>query len=191
MYDCPHCQKPIADAMPKHRFDEVNSALGESKKLLAEAQKGAAVSEQLAKQVAELQGQAAARDAAHAREMAFAGAGLADPSVREVFGLHFDRQAGAGEKDAAKWLQTLAADPAKAPPVLAALLPKPAAPGAPVLPNTAGAKAPAGAPPALSAEQIQKMSPAEFAKSWGAIAAANPELKLPPALPWGDAPKAA
>lgn len=200
-YACPHCQKDIADAMPKHRFDEENTkakeaqaALAKAQAALTEAQKTGAISEQLARQLQEAQAALAAKDATHARELAFTSAGLTDPSVREVFGLHFDRQAAAGEKDAARWLHALAADPGKAPPVLAALLPKPGgapAVGRSALPDTSGGKAPAGAPPAFTLEQIKGMSHQEFQKNYAAIVASNPDMRLPPALPWGDPPKAA
>jgi hypothetical protein len=208
-YQCPKCQHAIEDAMPKSRFDEVNRELGESKKL-------AGAAEQLGAKVRTLEQQLATKDAHYAREAAMLAAGLTDPSVREVFGMYFDRQASAegGEKDAAKWLASLQADPAKAPGVLSALLPSsgkggsvasggaakgdvaaaggqsaPANPakGAWVPPAPAGGKgAPAGAP-AYTAEQVNSMSLPEFMQNYSAIIQSNPELarQFSPALPFG------
>jgi hypothetical protein len=205
VFNCPHCQKEVPNAIPKERFDEVNNANKQLKTELGTAKASAAGAEALAAKVQNLEGQLAAKDAQHARDLAFGS--LGDESVREVFGLHFDRQAQAegGEKDPKAWLAKLQADPSKLPPVLAALMPGKGSGGggqgadkgaggtgakgaSPLVDTGKGAKGvtPGGAP-AFTAEQVAGMSLGEFQQNYAAIVASNPELgqMFPPQLPWG------
>lgn len=201
--NCPHCSQALADVIPKHRFDEVNTELKGAKSRLDELGRTAGVSEKLASEVQTLRDQLASRDAMHAREVAFLGAGLNDPSVREVFGLHFDRQAAqeGGKKDAAEWLAHIQSAPENMPSVLSALLPggrgKPAqAPAsAPTgtpngawlpTPTQSNVKSPPTAAPAYTADAINRMSLDEFSRSYEAIIASNPALQtqFSPRLPW-------
>ncbi len=175
-------------------------------KELATYKAQASVAEKLANEIQQIKSQLEGRDAAHQREMAFVQAGLSDPSVREVFGLHFDRQAGVegGVKSPAEWLAAMRAKPEAVPAVLAALLPRdvakpstttpsaPQAPSAPAgqwlpQPSGAGVRSAPAAGPAYTAEQVQGMSLQDFARNYEAIVGSNPELKsqFSARLPWG------
>ena len=182
----------------KEQFDALQAELK-----AARAQAG--VAEKMASELQAVKSQLESRDSAHQREMAFVGAGLNDPSVREVFGLHYDRQAASegGIKNPAEWLAALANDPEKVPPVLSALMPKqkeqkatpqaqPASQQGQWLPqpNGSGVRAAPPAGPAFSAEQINSMSLNDFSKNYEAIVASHPELKrsFSPRLPWGPNP---
>lgn len=190
--ECPHCNKDNPRAIPKERLDEESDKRQVAERKLKAAEAEAGVATRLAEQVKSLEGQLAGKDAQHARDVAFLDADIKDPSIREVFGTHFDRQASAegGEKDPAKWLAGLKAAPEKMPGVLSALMPRAQAQAAA---QSAAAKAPAAAKPAneapaktvtgapsLTAEQVAKMSPREMEANWEAIRAAFPDLKLPP-----------
>lgn len=183
----------------KEQYDAVMKELATYK-----AQAG--VAEKLAAEIQQIKAQLDTRDAAHGREMAFMQAGLADPSVREVFGLHFDRQAGAegGVKSPADWLASMRAKPESVPAVLAALLPRdagkapaspaPTAPSQPTSqwlpqPSGAGVRSAPAAGPAFTADQVAGMSLQDFARNYEAIVGSNPELKaqFSPRLPWASA----
>ncbi len=125
----------------------------------------------------------------HARDAVFTKAGIDDPKVRRLIELeHAEQAADKGEPDLAKWIDGLAADPTKAPAVVAPFLPKPGnAPAAGAgndatgrrgtLPDAnRGARAPAAATGAYTPEQIANMTDAEFKASFGALAKAHPEL---------------
>jgi hypothetical protein len=183
----------------KEQYDAVMKELATYK-----AQAG--VAEKLAAEIQQIKAQLDTRDAAHGREMAFVQAGLSDPSVREVFGLHFDRQAGVegGVKSPADWLAGMRAKPESVPAVLAALLPRDAgkAPATPTTttttttapawlpqPTGAGVRSAPAAGPAFTAEQVSSMSLQDFARNYEAIVGSNPELKnqFSPRLPWAGA----
>lgn len=198
-FSCPHCSQAIGDAIPKHRFDEVNAELKATKSRIDEVSKTAGISEKLAGEVQQLRDALASRDATHAREVAFLGAGLSDPSVREVFGLHFDRQRSqeGGKADPGEWLAHIQSAPENMPAVLSALLPGKAPQASqPVQGQTRGAwlpqptqsnvKAPPTAGPTFTAAQVASMPLAEFAKSYEAIVASSPDLRaqFSPSLPW-------
>jgi len=171
-------------------------------KELAQYKAAAGVADKLAADMQALKSQLDGRDAAHAREMAFMQAGLTDPSVREVFGMHFDRQAQAdnGVKSPAEWLANLKGD--AVPPVLAALMPrqqvgtpspapKQAAPSNWLpQPTGAGVKSAPAAGPAFTAEQVANMSLADFSANYAAIVSSDPTLKsqFSARLPWGQTP---
>lgn len=175
-------------------------------KELATYKAQASVAEKLANEIQQIKSQLEGRDAAHQREMAFVQAGLSDPSVREVFGLHFERQAGVegGIKNPSEWLAGMRAKPEAVPAVLAALLPRdsakpppsPSAAQAPQAqaagqwlpqPSGAGVRSAPAAGPAYTAEQVQGMSLQDFARNYEAIVGSNPELKsqFSARLPWG------
>ncbi len=135
----------------------------------------------------------------------FKGAGIEDPKVRKLVQMEFDEQAATdgGEKDLGKWLGGLQAmEPEKRPPLLAPFIKTPAAAGAAgnaagagagaggqnvELPNLdKGAKGVQGAPAAVTAEQIERMSTADFAKNFETLKAQIPGLanvNLPGAKP--------
>jgi len=124
----------------------------------------------------------------------FKGAGIEDPKVRKLVQMEFDEQAATdgGEKDLGKWLSGLQAmEPDKRPPLLAPFIKTPAAGTAGAgagaggnaagtkvdLPNLdKGAKGVQGAPAAVTAEQIARMTPAEFAKNFETLKAQIPGL---------------
>lgn len=171
-------------------------------KELAAFKAQASVAEKLATEMQAMKAQLDGRDAAHQREMAFVQAGLSDPSVREVFGLHFDRQASSegGIKNPAEWLSGMRAKPESVPAVLAALLPRDAAKASPApqppatqwlpTPSGTGVRSAPAAGPAFTADQIANMSLADFSANYQAIVASDPTLKsqFSPKLPWGQPP---
>jgi hypothetical protein len=191
-------KKQRGSAMSDYTKEQYDAVVKELSAFKAQA----SVAEKLATEMQALKSQLDGRDAAHQREMAFMQAGLGDPSVREVFGLHFDRQAGteAGVKNPAEWLAAMKAKPESVPAVLAALLPRdatktPAAPQAPAAqwlptPSGAGVRSAPAAGPAYTADQIANMSLADFSANYQAIVASDPTLKsqFSPKLPWGQTP---
>lgn len=149
--------------------------------------------------VKELEGEVTTFKAA-AAEATWTGAGITDPKVRRIFSMEHEEQAGVagGEPDLGKYLAGLAADVAKAPAHLAPFIKPAVAAGAsaaaggaaggaaPIvkLPDTSvGAKSPAGATPAITAEQITLMDTAQLAAAMPALIQAHPALAQLPSMP--------
>jgi len=189
-YSCPHCEKDIADAVPKSRFDEIYSERRQFKKELAEALTAAETatatatdSDALQGQIAELQEKLKGQSDSHARALAVMGAGITDVDDAADLLAVFDRRAPEGIT-VAEWL----ADPEKLPRAASALLPQPAAPKAPEESNGVGtpphqpAPQPApqtdrgaiphtAAPGAYTPEAIARMSVEEYREARAAIKA--------------------
>lgn len=148
---------------------------------LTEARKGESRLKELEAMTATLQ--------AEKLDAVYQGAGVSDAKIRRVFELEWEEvsQAEGGPKDLATWLGELKADPAKAPAHLAPFLGA-AAPAAGKGGPAGGQRAPlpnankgAGPGPGadtgtFSAEQIEKMTPAELAAALPAITQQYPEL---------------
>ena len=134
---------------------------------------------------------------------AFKSAGIEDAKVRKLVQMEFDEQATAegGHKELEGYLAHLQGlEPDKRPAILAPFIKAAPAgdagagagagagnPAKPGLPNVdKGAKGVEGAPAGITAEQVAKMSPADFVKNYQAIQAQVPALanvSLPGAAP--------
>ena len=194
-YNCPHCEKPNDDAVPKSRFDEVygerralKAELTEATKSLEAASATATNADDLTARVAELEGQLTNQSSAHTRAVAAMGAGVTDPEdVADLLAI-FDRRAPEGvslsdwlaERDslprsAAALLSTstpataVAAAPVSsdAPPV--ADVQSPATLGTPAPPADAGAVPHTAAPAAYTPQAISNMTTAEYREKRAAI----------------------
>ncbi len=204
-HNCPHCKQDLTqnledmNLVPRGRIAELTREVEAAKKEATEAKKTAGVSAELAKELATTKAAAATAQATYDQDVAFLERGLTKKSVREVAAMHFARQAEAGEKDPGVWLDGLKADVSKAPDVLAPFLQVPAAPASS---STAPATKPAGKPgptdstktvpshtQVFDAKAIDAMTVSEFRENYGAIAAANPSLKLPTQFPFGSVGK--
>lgn len=134
-FNCPHCSKDIENVVPLDRFQsaiaEKNAAAelaSKAEKERAEALAKAGDVDVLSKALEEMKSTLAQKEATFSRETAFLESGITDPSVRELFNLHYARSAtGPDAPDPRAWVSSLRDDPSKAPAVLSAFL-RPAAP---------------------------------------------------------------
>jgi hypothetical protein len=193
-YNCPHCEKPNEDAVPRSRFDEVYSERRALKAELADAQSAAADAsttatnaEELTAKLADLESRFATQGDAHARAVAVMGAGVSDPEdVADLLAI-FDRRAPEGvsvsdwlaERDslprsAAALLTSPATETPTAVAPVAAATETPAATAAPLAtpPRAdAGAIPHTAAPGAFTPESISHMSLDEYREKRAAIKA--------------------
>jgi hypothetical protein len=128
-YDCPHCQKPINDAIPKSRFDEINEERKGLKIKIDDLEKSGKAAEPLAKRVQDLEVELTTTKIGHTIDMSLRDAKIDNAETRSAIRDAMEWQWGKLPADnrppldeaAKSWLT----EPDKAPPVVRSLLPKP------------------------------------------------------------------
>jgi len=201
--DCPHCQKSIKDAMPKSRFDEVYADRkrfkDESTQLKSEletAQTAADKAEGHTTRITELEGQLASSQDQFTTYQALTAGGFTDSSVIAGVEAAYRGLPEQGRPELAAWVDSMKADPTKAPTLLRPHFERVAAGSPPAAPPAPGAppKAPApGAPPAnrgtrpapaapsqFTPQQIAAMSPQEYRANRHLIMPGAPKLAPQP-----------
>jgi len=129
-FNCPHCSKDIDNVVPLDRFQSVIAEKNAASELASKAEKERAEAlakagdvDVLSKALEEMKATLAQKEATFSRETAFLESGITDPSVRELFNLHYSRSAtGPDAPDPRAWVSNLRENPNSAPAVLAAFL---------------------------------------------------------------------
>jgi hypothetical protein len=129
---------------------------------------------------------------AEAAERVWKDVGIEEPDVRAAFQWQYGQLPADGKPEFGEWIGSLSADPAQAPTVLRPFLgagkPQGAPPAAvqpqatprdqrPKVPDAnAGARPVQPAAAAFTAEQVKRMTPAEFMANLPALRASNPQV---------------